>query len=104
MWRTEGPRRQAAAVAAKNMPQAYFLNATTVLQEIITYLGTSSRRSYGSSGFFCFKSFTDEKDDMEVLYMAVMLIDYKSDIERMQNLTYNTTNRKEYFSEEFWMA
>ena len=52
MLRTEGPRRQAAAVAAKNMPQAYFLNATTVLQEIIIYLGTSSRRSYGSSGFF----------------------------------------------------
>ena len=53
MGRTEGPRKRVAAVAAKNMPQAYFLNATTVLQEIIIYLGTSSRRSYGSSGFFC---------------------------------------------------
>lgn len=43
----------------------------------------------------------DEKDDMEVLCMAVMLIDYKSDIERMQNLTYNTTNRKEHFQRNF---
>lgn len=58
----------------------------------------------GLRDFFRFKLFMDEKDDMEVLCMAVMLIDYKSDIERMQNLTYNTTNRKEHFSEEFWMV
>ena len=32
-----GPRSTAAAVSAKNMPQAYFLNASTVLKEIIAY-------------------------------------------------------------------
>ena len=30
-----GPRSTAAAVSAKNMPQAYFQNAATVLKEII---------------------------------------------------------------------
>ena len=55
----------------------------------------------GLRDFFRFKLFMDEKDDMEVLCMAVMLIDNKSDIERMQNLTYNTTNRKEHFQRNF---
>ena len=32
-----GPRSTAAAVSAKNMPQAYFPNASTVLKEIIAY-------------------------------------------------------------------
>ena len=32
-----GPRSTAAVVSAKNMPQAYFLNASTVLKEIIAY-------------------------------------------------------------------
>ncbi len=32
-----GPRNTAAVVSAKNMPQAYFPNASTVLKEIIAY-------------------------------------------------------------------
>ncbi len=32
-----GPRSTAAAVSAKNMPQAYFPNASIVLKEIIAY-------------------------------------------------------------------
>ena len=32
-----GPRSTAAVVSAKNMPQAYFPNASTVLKEIIAY-------------------------------------------------------------------
>jgi hypothetical protein len=35
--RIVGPRSTAAAVEAKNMPQAYFLYAPTILKEIIVY-------------------------------------------------------------------
>ena len=47
------PRGIAAAVDAKNMPPAYFLNAPTVLQEIIylSYWTTKSQKSKQLLGF-----------------------------------------------------
>ena len=50
---TVGPRSKASAVAAKNMPQAYFLNVTIVLKEIITYQRTLFRRYIFFGIFLC---------------------------------------------------
>ena len=46
------PRGIAAAVEAKNMPQAYFLNAPTVLQEIIILYGFSVPEVVSTFGTF----------------------------------------------------
>jgi len=47
-----GPRGIAAAVAAKNMPPACFLNAPTVLKALISYLGSSVLEAAAASGIF----------------------------------------------------
>ena len=46
-----GPRGIAAAVAAKNMPLACFLNASTVLQALISILDLLSRKLLQLPGF-----------------------------------------------------
>ena len=48
-----GPRGIAAAVGTKNMPPACFLNAPTVLQEIIGCYALSKKTTFGGLLFVC---------------------------------------------------
>jgi hypothetical protein len=54
-----GPRSTAAAVEAKNMPQAYFLYAPTILKEIIVY---QYQKRFHSEAFLFFAMFTNLKE------------------------------------------